>query len=130
MRRRAVACRQTSLVAGWYSRGFPGLPRSFMNNVSTPEKQALNQERREVLQQLEDWMETPMLVLSFAWLALFVIQLTRGLTPLLEVLGTVMVLATTRASRGIQLVRMFAGTNRGMRLLSASLGRRGFGYSV
>lgn len=101
-----------------------------MNNLSTPEKQALNQERREVLQQLEDWMETPMLVLGFAWLALFVIELTRGLTPLLEVLGTVMVLATTRASRGIQLVRMFAGTNRGMRSLSASLGRRGFGYSV
>lgn len=99
-----------------------------MNNLSTPEKQALNQERRE-LQQLEDWMETPMLLLGFAWLALFVIELTRGLTPQLEVLGTVMVLATTRASRGIQLVRMFAGTNRGM-LLSASLGRRGFGYSV
>ena len=55
-----------------------------MNNQSTPEKQALNKERREVLEQLEDWLETPMLVLGFGWLVLFVIELTWGLSRLLE----------------------------------------------
>lgn len=60
-----------------------------MNNQSTPEKQALNKERREVLEQLEDWLETPMLVLGFAWLVLFIIELIWGLSPLLEVISTV-----------------------------------------
>lgn len=148
-----------------------------MNDLSTPEKQALNKERREVLQQLEDWLETPMLVLGFAWLVLFVIELIWGLRPLLEVLSTVIwvifildfttkfilaprklaylksnwltaislllpalrvfriarvlrVLNTARATRGLQLVRVITRTNRGMRALSISLGRRGFGYVV
>ena len=148
-----------------------------MNNPSTPEKQALNQERREVLQQLEDWLETPMLVLSFGWLVLFVIELTWGLSPLLEVIGwaiwgifvldfvlkftlaprkvaylksnwltaialllpalrivriarVLRVLRTARAARGLQLVRAITRTNRGMRALSGSLGRRGESSAV
>src|SRR5690242_2973372 len=48
------------------------------------EKQALERERSEVLQQLEDWLETPMLVLGFAWLALFIIEIIWGLNPLLQ----------------------------------------------
>lgn len=60
-----------------------------MNKLSTPEKQAFNQERREVLQQLEDWLEMPMLVLGFVWLALFVIELIWGLSPLLEAISIV-----------------------------------------
>jgi hypothetical protein len=39
----------------------------------------LDRERREVLQQWEDWLETPMLVLSFAWLGLFIFELVWGL---------------------------------------------------
>lgn len=148
-----------------------------MNNLSTPERQTLNQERREILQQLEDWLETPMLVLGFVWLVLFVIELAWGLSPLLEVIGTVIwivfildfilkftiapskvtylkhswltaiallvpalrifrfarvlrVLNTARATRGLQLFRVITRTNRGMRSLGASLGRRGFGYIV
>jgi voltage-gated potassium channel len=148
-----------------------------MNKLSTPEKQAFNQERREVLQQLEDWLEMPMLVLGFVWLALFVIELIWGLSPLLEAIGTVIwiifildftvkftiapgkvaylksnwlsaiallvpalrifrvarfirVLGTVRATRGLQLFRAIARTNRGMRAVGASLGRRGFGYVV
>ena len=46
--------------------------------------QAFNRERWELLQQLDDWLETPMLVLGFIWLALLVIELLWGLTPLLE----------------------------------------------
>ncbi|MES1026392.1 ion transporter [Gloeocapsa sp. BRSZ] len=145
--------------------------------MKTPEKQVLNRERQEILQQLEDWLETPMLVLSFAWLALFVIELIWGLTSLLQAIGTVIwivfildftleftlapyklvylqrnwltvialplpalrlfkfvrilrVLNTTRAARGIRLLRVITRTNRGMRTISASLGRRGFGYVV
>ena len=39
-------------------------------------KQVLERERKEILAQLEDWLETPMLVLGFAWLALLVVELT------------------------------------------------------
>ncbi len=53
-------------------------------NSSDQHQQALNQERREILQQIEDWFDIPMLILSIVWLALFVIELTYGLTPLLE----------------------------------------------
>ena len=59
-----------------------------MNNETKPDKQALNNERSEILQRLEDWLETPMLVLGFVWLALLVIELIRGLSPLLETVGT------------------------------------------
>lgn len=60
-----------------------------MNKPSTPEKQALERQRFEVLQQLEDWLEMPMLVLGFAWLALFVVELIWGLSPVLQAIGTV-----------------------------------------
>jgi voltage-gated potassium channel len=55
-----------------------------MNKLSLTEKQALNQQRNELLQQLEAWLETPMLLLGLAWLILFIIELIWGLTPLLE----------------------------------------------
>lgn len=58
-----------------------------MNNQHTTQKQELANERLEILRQLESWLETPMLVLAFAWLALFIIEQTRGLSPLLEVIG-------------------------------------------
>ena len=45
---------------------------------------ALERESSEVPQQWEDWSETPMLVLSFAWLGLFIVELVWGLTPILE----------------------------------------------
>ena len=56
-----------------------------MRNLNPSDRQALEQERTELLQQLEDWLETPMLVLAFAWLALFIIELIWGLSPLLEI---------------------------------------------
>lgn len=55
-----------------------------MSNPKLIEKQDLERERSEVLQQLEDWLETPMVVLGFAWLALFIIELIWGLNPLLQ----------------------------------------------
>lgn len=46
-------------------------------------------ERWETLHDLEDWLETPMVVLSFVWLGLLVLELTRGLSPVLDIVGLV-----------------------------------------
>jgi voltage-gated potassium channel len=50
-------------------------------------KSVLNEERWAVLRQLEDFLETPMLVLGFLWLALLVIELTGNLSPALQFIG-------------------------------------------
>jgi len=60
-----------------------------MTDAATPEKQLLTDERRELLARLEDWLETPMLVLGFMWLALLLIEFIWGLNPLLETIGYV-----------------------------------------
>ncbi|MFN2513724.1 MAG: potassium channel family protein [Pyrinomonadaceae bacterium] len=60
-----------------------------MHVTNNSPKRTLDNERSEVLQQLEDWLETPMLVLGFVWLTLLVIELTWGLSPFLETVGTV-----------------------------------------
>ena len=145
-------------------------------SLSSP-KRALEQEQNEILQQLEDWLELPMLLLSLVWLALFVVELIGQLSPLLDVLGitvwilfvldfglkfflaphkltylkqnwlTALALAlpalrllrvvkvvrafqTVRAARGLRLLRVMTRTNRGMRVLAASVNRRGFSYVV
>ena len=54
-----------------------------------PDEKALEQERYELLQRLEDWLETPMLVLAFIWLALLVGELILGENLAFEVIGTV-----------------------------------------
>ncbi len=40
--------------------------------------ETLELERYEVLQRLEAWLETPMVVLAFVWLALLIAELTWG----------------------------------------------------
>ncbi len=57
------------------------------------EKTALDRERSEVLQQWREWLETPMLVLGFAWLGLFIVELVWGLNPLLEAIGIIIWIA-------------------------------------
>lgn len=141
------------------------------------EKQALEKERNEVLQQLEDWLETPMVALGFTWLALFIVEIIWGLNPFLQaasitiwiifildfllklaiaphrpsylksnwltvislflpalrtfrIIRVIRILQTTRAVRGLQLLRVMTRANRGMRVLAASVSRRGFGYVV
>jgi voltage-gated potassium channel len=47
------------------------------------------QERWTTLAELEEWLRTPMLVLSVAWLALVVVELTWGENGLLESIGIV-----------------------------------------
>ncbi|NJL21895.1 MAG: ion transporter [Leptolyngbyaceae cyanobacterium SM1_3_5] len=60
-----------------------------MQPFDRPEKQAIEFEQQQILQQLEDWLELPMLVLSLVWLGLFVVELTWGLTSILDRLNLV-----------------------------------------
>ena len=46
-------------------------------------------ERKHLLSQFEDWLDTPMLILGFAWLALLIYEFTWDLTPVLELAGTI-----------------------------------------
>jgi len=58
-----------------------------MQQFGRPEKQAIEHEQQQILQQLEDWLELPMLLLSLVWLGLFVVELIWGLTPLLDAIS-------------------------------------------
>ncbi len=44
-------------------------------------------EREGILSQLEDWLETPMIILSLIWLGLFIIEILWSLNPILETIG-------------------------------------------
>ena len=50
-------------------------------------EEALTHERLQLVQRLEDWLETPMLVLAFVWLALLVLELIWGASALFETVG-------------------------------------------
>ncbi len=60
-----------------------------MTVSDTPERQTLANDRREILSRLEDWLEMPMLVLGFVWLALLVWELIWELNPILEAVSLV-----------------------------------------
>lgn len=47
------------------------------------EQEILERERNEILVRLQVWLEWPMLVLAFVWLALLVLEFTYGLSPFL-----------------------------------------------
>lgn len=57
--------------------------------MSTPKKQIINRERWEILERLESWLEIPMTVLAFVWLVLFIMEIVRGLSPLLQITSNV-----------------------------------------
>lgn len=54
-----------------------------------PDDDLLDRERREILERIEQWLETPLLILGFVWLALVGVELVWGLSPLLETIGIV-----------------------------------------
>lgn len=60
-----------------------------MNGNDESIKQEIDRERDSLVARLHDWLEVPMLVLALAWLALFVIEVIRGLTPLLDITGSI-----------------------------------------
>jgi voltage-gated potassium channel len=148
-----------------------------MKTEDAYEKTEVNNERGEILERLESWLETPMIVLALIWLALLIAELRWGINPFLEMLGTVIwgifildfvlrlvvaphkfsylknnwltaialvlpalrilrivrvvrLLRVASATRGLRLLRVVTSLNRGMKAISASFGRRGFGYIV
>ncbi|HET6527447.1 MAG TPA: ion transporter, partial [Balneolaceae bacterium] len=50
-------------------------------------KKEIELERESLLKRIHRWLEVPMLVLAFVWLALFVAEIIWGLNPLLEISG-------------------------------------------
>jgi voltage-gated potassium channel len=58
-----------------------------MNDQDT--KAELVTQRTETLERFQQWMDVPMLVLAFIWLALFVAEILLGLTPFLVTSGYV-----------------------------------------
>ncbi|MGN6389494.1 MAG: potassium channel family protein [Burkholderiaceae bacterium] len=63
------------------------MPQPLHDSDDASLHQAIARERDTLLERLDRWLQTPMLVLAFVWLALFVIESIRGLTPLLQQLG-------------------------------------------
>lgn len=57
-------------------------------DAHSPDEEELKRERYELLQRLEGWLETPMLVLAFVWLVLLIVELVRGESALFYFLGT------------------------------------------
>lgn len=54
-----------------------------------PDQEALNRERYKLLRRLDHWLETPMLILAFAWLALLIGELVWGESLAFEIIGTI-----------------------------------------
>jgi voltage-gated potassium channel len=59
-----------------------------MSKMNPTQKSELERELTDFVQQLDDWLEIPMVVLGFLWLALLVIELTWGINPLLQAFST------------------------------------------
>ncbi len=57
--------------------------------TETAVKEEIRSERMEIVHQLEHWLEIPMLVLSLIWLTLFIVEMTQGIGPFLEIVGNV-----------------------------------------
>lgn len=49
-------------------------------------QKVIESERFQALHQLEDWLETPVIILGFFWLVLLIVDLLWGLTPFLNAL--------------------------------------------
>lgn len=57
-----------------------------MSESRTPETRDVNEERWELLQQIDELADKPLTALSFVWLILLIIELTEGLNPALQTL--------------------------------------------
>lgn len=56
--------------------------------IREPTSAATVEERYHVLHEFDHWLEKPMIYLGLAWVVLLIIELTRGLSPLLTALST------------------------------------------
>jgi voltage-gated potassium channel len=50
---------------------------------------ASNHQRWKTLRQLDEWLDTPMMVLSAIWVVVVLVELTRGANPLLDTIASV-----------------------------------------
>ncbi len=57
-------------------------------NPTATEAKAMERKRTEILQRLVNWLETPMLILAFVWLALLIVELAWGESVWFNVFGT------------------------------------------
>ena len=62
-------------------------PSSRELDAQSAGRHALTRERAQLLQRMEAWLETPMLILAFVWLALLVLELIWGASALFEIVG-------------------------------------------
>ena len=62
--------------------------REHKNTEKEISRERIDEERQSLLERLEGWLETPLLVLGLVWLVLLIIELTGNLSPGLELLGT------------------------------------------
>lgn len=60
-----------------------------MENEKEIARERIAEERKTLVARLEDWLETPMLILGFVWLGLLVYEFIWNLSPALEFLGTI-----------------------------------------
>ncbi|MEO8574204.1 MAG: ion transporter, partial [Pyrinomonadaceae bacterium] len=64
-----------------------------MSEPTRVEKDALaaqvKAERQGLITHLDDWLETPLLILGFVWLGLLIYEFIWSFSPLLELIGTV-----------------------------------------
>ena len=58
------------------------------NTETEISRELIDEERQSLLERLEGWLETPLLILGLVWLVLLIIELTGNLSPGLELLGT------------------------------------------
>jgi voltage-gated potassium channel len=58
------------------------------NTENEISREQIDDERRSLVERLEGWLETPLLILGFVWLVLLIIELTGKLSPGLELLAT------------------------------------------
>jgi len=49
--------------------------------MGNSEKQRVDRERSEILETLENWLETPLLILGIVWLILLIVEFIWGLSP-------------------------------------------------
>lgn len=144
-------------------------------NPDTRQREEEERERWTLLREINAFAETPLVVLSFIWVGLLILELAGGLTGFLPTLVLVIwgvfildflvefiiaprkrvylrkswltaialvipafrilrifpalrLLRATRFIRSTTLVRLLTSTNRGLRAMRYTLGRRGFGY--
>ena len=62
--------------------------REHKNTEKEISRERIDEERQSLLERLEGWLETPLLILGLVWLVLLIIELTGNLSRGLELLGT------------------------------------------